>query len=75
MTDFIKEFLESTTVHGLVFISKSRNKLEKICWLVVVLVCFLLAGDLIWNSFSDWEKNPVSTTIETFPIRKVPFPR
>ena len=71
----IKEFLESTTIHGLVYISTSRQKLQKIFWVFVVLVGFFIAGFLIRRSFYDWNKNPVSTSIETFPIEDVPFPR
>ena len=71
----IKEFLESTTIHGLVYISTSRQKLQKMFWMSVVLMGFFIAGLLIRRSFSDWDKNPVSTSIETFRIKDVPFPR
>ena len=71
----IKEFLESTTIHGLVYISTSNHRLQRIFWVSVVLMGFLIAWLLIRGSFSDWDKNPVSTSIETFPIKDVPFPR
>ena len=33
----MREFLESTTIHGLVYISTSKSKLQKIFWVSVVL--------------------------------------
>ena len=32
-------------------------------------------GLLIWQSFDNWDKNPVSTTISSHPIDKVTFPK
>ena len=71
----LKDFLESSTIHGLAHISTSGKKLQKLLWMFIVLSCFILAGCLIYNSFSDWDRSPVSTTIETHPITDVPFPR
>ena len=70
-----QEFLESSTLHGLVYISTCKYKVQKIFWVCVVVLGFMTAGYLIRGAFLDWEENPVSTTIETFPIRDVPFPR
>ena len=71
----VTEFLEASSINGLAHISTGRNKLQKIFWVSVVIIGFLLAGLLINNSFSEWKNNPISTTIETFPIKNVPFPR
>ena len=73
--EIVKDFLESSTIHGLVYISTSREKVHKIFWVSVVISSFVIAGYLISNSFSDWNKNPVSTTIETHHIKEVQFPR
>ena len=73
--DSLKEFLESSTIHGLVYISSARNKTSKVLWLLVVLAGFSVAGYLITSSLQDWEKSPISTTITTHPIREAPFPR
>ena len=73
--DSVKEFLEASTIHGLVYISASKKKLQKILWVSVVFTGFLFAGILIKTSFSDWAKNPFSTTMETFQINDVSFPR
>ena len=70
----MKEFLESSTIHGLVYISTTR-RFVRFLWLSVVSLGFLCAGILIYQSFASWEESPISTTIETLPIEKVKFPR
>ena len=49
--DVVKEFLESSTIHGLVYISTTK-KLVKLVWLGVVITGFVVAGLLIQQSFS-----------------------
>ena len=71
----LQEFLEASTIHGFVYISTSKHRLQRLFWVTVVLLGFVVAGVIIRGAFSDWENNPVSTTIETFPIRQVTFPR
>ena len=69
----VKEFLESTTIHGLVYISTAKTAFSKLFWVVVVVVGFLTF--LMARSFSDWEENPFSTWIETYPISAALYPR
>lgn len=69
----VKEFLESSTIHGLVYISTTRG-LVRLLWLSVVISGFIGAGVLIQESFSSWATSPVSTTIETLPISDLDFP-
>ena len=73
MNEF-KEFLESSTIHGLVYISKTK-KFTRICWTLVVITGFIVAWLLIGQSFDQWKHSPVSTTIETLPIDEVNFPK
>jgi hypothetical protein len=72
--DTFKEFLETSTIHGLVYISTSRTKVLKATWVIIVLVAFITALNLINNSYIEWDKDPVSTTISTKPIHLLPFP-
>ena len=46
----------------------------KLVWSVIVLLGFLAAGFLIWQSFADWQESPVSTSIETRPLEELVFP-
>ena len=68
-----REFLESSTIHGLVYISTARRHV-RLLWLCVVVSGFIGAGVLIQQSFSSWADSPVSTTIETLPITDLDFP-
>ena len=56
----IREFLEASTLHGLVYISKAESVWGKILWTLSVIVSFSLAGVLINQSFADWSKHPIS---------------
>ena len=71
----IREFLESSTIHGLSYISTTRTRLSKLLWIAVVVAGFTTAVILIDNNISAWAKSPIATSIETFPISKVSFPR
>ena len=73
--DGIKEFLESSAIHGLTYISTTRTALSKVFWIFVVVCGFITAFVLIDRSFVAWEKSPIATSIETFPISNVTFPR
>ena len=69
----LTSFLENSSIHGLGFIAQTRACV-RVFWVIVVICGFALAS-LIMISFQDWAENPVTTTIETLPIAKVPFPR
>ena len=71
----LREFLESSTIHGLVYISSSKSNVTKFLWACVVIAGFTTAWFLINNSYSDWSENPVSTTISTHPISELKFPK
>ena len=73
MEAVIKDFLESSTIHGLSHISTAR-RLIQLFWMFVVLTGFTVAGFLIQQSFSGWAVSPISTTIETLPITDATFP-
>ena len=70
----IKEFLEYTTIHGLVYVSKP-GKCSRIFWILVVIAGFTGAGVMIHHSFENWIKSPVKTLIETMPIKEITLPR
>ena len=72
--EYIKTFLESSTIHGLSYIATGR-KYVRLFWILVVVGGFTGAGVLIYNSFEAWNESPVKTTIETKPIRDIIFPK
>ena len=69
-----REFLETSTLHGLVYISKAESKWGRVLWTVSVLLSLSLATILINNSFQDWSAQPVSSVISTHPIKDLRFP-
>jgi len=70
----VRNFLESSTVHGLAYIATTR-KLLRLFWITVVIAGFTGAGIIIHQSFESWDNSPVKTTIETLPITKISYPK
>ena len=72
--EHIKSFLESSTIHGLTYIS-TGSKYVRLSWVLVVIAGFTGAGVMIYQSFQSWDESPVKTTIETRPIKEINFPK
>ena len=70
----VRVFLESSTIHGLSYIS-TTSRLVKKFWILVVIGGFIGAGVLIFQSFQAWNESPVTTNIETLPITEIKFPK
>ena len=68
-----REFLQSSTIHGLSYLTGNRG-LVRLFWICVVIAGFTGSFILIQKSFSSWADSPISTTIETLPIREIDFP-
>ena len=73
--DFLKEYLESSSVHGFLYVSKAKHFLAKILWLCIVIIGFTSATIMISSAFKNWEDSPIKTNIETLPISQLNFPR
>ena len=72
--DNFRNFLESSTIHGLAYISTTR-KCVRLSWIFVVIAGFVGSGIIIYESFETWAESPVKTTIETLPIEQIKFPK
>ena len=70
----LKEFLETSTIHGLAYISNVPSKTGKALWLIIVIAGFCTAGFLINSSYEEWETTPVATSISTHPIANLSLP-
>ena len=70
----ISAFLESSTIHGLLQISRAKSGTAKLAWIAIVVACFGLAIHMITSSYKEWQESPVSTTITTHPITELEFP-
>ena len=71
--EVLKEFLESSTIHGMSYISRTRSCM-KFMWIMTVVFGFISAGLLISQSYHNWRMNPIATTITTAPIEQVTYP-
>ena len=72
--DSLREFFESSTIHGLVHISAAKSRTARVLWATIVVACFASAIWMITDSYKDWQESPVSTTITTHPINELEFP-
>ena len=70
----IRTFLDSSTIHGLTYISTTR-KYARVFWILVVLTGFSAASYMIHSSFQSWDESPIKTTVETLPIDEIKFPK
>ena len=70
----VRTYLESSTIHGLSYISTTQ-KCSRIFWVVIVIVGFSGAGELIYDAFQSWALSPISTSEETLPMEQIKFPK
>ena len=70
----IKTFLETASINGLAHIASTRRNI-RVFWVTVVVSGFIASGVMIKESFQSWAESPVKTTIETFPITEITFPK
>ena len=73
MMEALKEYLETSTIHGLLHIARSERYF-KLFWGFVVITGFSSAGLLINENFRDWDEHPISTALETLGISEMTFP-
>ena len=72
----MEQFLESTTVHGFVYLNRRNSFCARIFWSCIILTGFSIAGYMIYNSLVDWDANQTITTLDSIatPIQEVQFP-
>ena len=70
----IKNFLEASSIHGVLHIAQSK-KYQRLFWMLIVITGFTSAIFLIQQSFKSWDESPITTTIDTLSISKLRFPK
>ena len=68
LTSIANSYLERTTIHGCLYISKGQNTCEKLIWSMIISVCLLLALLLISQSIEEASNEPILTTLTTTKI-------
>ena len=72
--DGVQNFLESSSIAGFGHIASTR-KYARLFWITIVIAGFIGACIMINKSFQQWEENPITTTIESRPIKELTFPK
>ena len=67
----IRDFLESSTIHGLGHISTGKNVLIRCIWGMIVVACFSAGIYMIESAVESWVDNPVVTSVDTKAIEQV----
>ena len=62
MSSALSEYLESTSIHGLAYLSEAKEILVKSLWFVCISISFSTAAYFIHASFVGWEDNPAVVT-------------
>ena len=60
----VAAYFSETTVHGFRYVAEGENVFEKTFWIISISVGFYVSGFYIFESFSDWERTPLQTTID-----------
>ena len=72
-----KEYASVTTAHGFAYIGNDDYPGgDRILWIIIVLMAFGFTVFQMTTLYSDWQDNPVITTLDTvaLPIEEIEFP-
>jgi formate-dependent nitrite reductase membrane component NrfD len=61
-----RAYCEATSIHGFAYWVAAPRLLEKLFWVVVVIIGFVCASLIINKSVDDWQKHPGVVMIKTF---------
>ena len=65
----VDQYLQTTSIHGLLYLSECKQFGEKLIWLIVVAIGLFFAGDMIYTSIDEGQRNPLLTTLETTSVK------
>ena len=74
LKNIFNDFCETTTVHGLIYLTKNQHKSTKTIWFVTVLSAFTVAAMFVTETIEGYNTKFTSTTIETKSINDYAFP-
>ena len=72
-----KDYASSTTVHGISYVFDDRHPIvARLFWTICVILAFSLTTYQMTSLYTQWEDNPVITTLDTvaLPIEDIEFP-
>ena len=66
----IADFLESSSIHGLVYLSKGKTRLQRLVWLACILASCSTAGWIIYHNFLNWRNSPaIVTSVDSLSVK------
>ena len=71
------EYAAASTTHGIFYIfEKGRLILERVFWIIVVIIAVVIAVTWSFMAYEKWQEDPILTTVSTtgLPVKNVPFP-
>ena len=71
---YIKNYLEHTTVHGFKYVVTAVSPVERIAWMGFVVLAFIAAFMMIGIYAFEAITNPITISLSTIPVSQVPFP-
>ena len=75
--NIIQEYSEYSTIQGVLYIFQTnQTQVGRIFWSLVIFAMLLLGTYWSVVAYSDWQTNPVLTTVKTsaLPIKDIAFP-
>ena len=77
MKQHLKDYASATTAHGIAYLAEDgRPKLEKVFWIVIVILAIVFSYYQCATLYKQWQDDPVITTLDTvsLPIHEIEFP-
>ena len=65
----VDQYLQTTSIHGLLYLSECKQFGEKLIWFIVVSIALFFAGVMICTTIDEGNRNPLLTTLETTSVR------
>ena len=74
--DEVAKFFAESSIPGFKYIVKGETLLERLTWAIFIAIAFCYAGSVVYETFLDWDQNPVITTIDEVgnSVSQLPFP-
>ena len=74
--DEVAKFFAESSIPGFKYVVKGKTILERATWTIFICIAFYYAGHTVYETFMEWEANPVITTIDEvgLSVSQLPFP-
>ena len=70
-SEAFSRFLEASSMHGLRYLSTSRNPWARLLWLAAIGSCVASAAAIIYLNVANWNNSPaVVTTVRPAPVEE-----